>query len=79
MSFDSVHDQWLYHLRSSDGKIAGDAEELTQLVTQVQEWQRPIAITAVTPFRLCFRLEEPQAIETEIEQSSFASTPNSRL
>lgn len=78
VSFDSVHDQWLYHLRSSDGKIAGNAEELTQLATQVQEWQRTIAISAAAPFRLCFRLEEPQAIEMDMEKSPFPSTPDSR-
>jgi hypothetical protein len=78
VSFDSVHDQWLYHLRSPGGKIAGNVEELAQLAIQVQEWQRPITISAVAPFRLCFRLEEPQAIETEMEKSSFPATPDSR-
>ena len=57
--FDSIHDQWLYALRSPDGVMEGDAAELAQFAAQVHDWQRPIFISAATPFRLCFRLEEP--------------------
>ncbi len=59
-SFDSVHDQWLHALRSSEGTLKGDAAALAELAAQVREWQRPISISAATPFRLCFRLEEPE-------------------
>ncbi len=58
-SFSSVHDQWLYRLRTGDGTMDGEAETLSQFVEQVGEWQRPIAVEAATPFRLCLRLEEP--------------------
>ena len=58
-SFHSVHDQWLHALRSSDGVMEGDAAELAHFAAQVREWQRPISLATVTPFRLCFRLEEP--------------------
>jgi SNF2 family DNA or RNA helicase len=58
-AFDSVHDQWLYALRSSDGLMDGDAAELSQLAAQVRQWRRPIAVSTAAPFRLCFRLEEP--------------------
>ena len=57
--FDSVHDQWLYALRSPDGIMEGDAAALAQFAVQVREWQHPIAVSTATPFRLCFRLEEP--------------------
>ncbi len=57
--FDSLHDQWLHALQAPDGIMAGDPGDLAQLQEQIQKW-RPISITAATPFRLCFRLEEPK-------------------
>ena len=58
-AFDSVHDAWLSGLKSSDGAVHGTSEQLGQLRAQVAEWQRPIAVMASAPFRVCFRLEEP--------------------
>ena len=58
-AFDSVHDQWLYALGSPDGVMVGEAAELAQFAAQVREWERPISISTAVPFRLCFRLEEP--------------------
>ena len=58
-AFDSVHDAWLSGLKSADGAVHGTPEQLGQLRTQVMEWQRPIAVMASAPFRVCFRLEEP--------------------
>ncbi len=58
--FDSLHDQWLHALQTPDGLLAGDPGELAQLLEQIQKWRRPISVTAATPFRLCFRLEEPE-------------------
>ena len=58
--FDSVHDQWLHALRSADGLMEGDAKALAGLAEQVREWRRPITVTSTAPFRLCFRLEEPE-------------------
>ena len=59
LAFDSVHDAWLHGLKSVDGAVHGAPEQLGQLRAQVMEWQRPIALTASAPFRVCFRLEEP--------------------
>ena len=59
-SFDSVHDSWLHALVSKDGAVVGDAADLSRLAVQVREWRRPIAVSASSPFRLCFRLEEPE-------------------
>ena len=59
LAFDSVHDAWLHGLKSVDGAVHGAPEQLGQLRAQVGEWQRPIALTASAPFRVCFRLEEP--------------------
>ena len=58
-AFDSVHDAWLSGLQSIDGAVRGTSEQLGQLRAQVAEWQRPIAVMASAPFRVCFRLEEP--------------------
>lgn len=58
-AFDSLHDQWLSALRAADGVMEGEQRELAAFYAQVREWQRPIAISTATPFRLCFRLEEP--------------------
>jgi SNF2 family DNA or RNA helicase len=60
-AIDSVHDQWLHALRGPEGTLRGKSTELTQLAEQVRTWDRPVAVAARAPFRLCFRLEEPPA------------------
>ena len=60
-SFASMHDHWLYSLRTTEGEMGGETSSLAQLAEQVREWQRPITTSTATPFRLCFRLEEPTA------------------
>ncbi len=59
-SVESAHDQWLSALRSSDGVMDGSAAKMAELAAQTREWRRPIMISAEAPFRLCFRLEEPE-------------------
>jgi SNF2 family DNA or RNA helicase len=71
--FDSLHDQWLFALQSPDGAMQGNAAELAQLAAQIGSWQRPISVTTTTPFRLCFRLEEPD----EGAQDDFQPSPGS--
>lgn len=58
-SIESAHDQWLGALRSLDGVIDSSSSEMAKLADQTREWRRPIMISAAAPFRLCFRLEEP--------------------
>lgn len=72
--FDSVHDAWLHALRAEDNAIEGDADELSQLASQILEWRRPVSVSAGSPFRLCFRLEEPQVTEEPANKSRKAST-----
>lgn len=62
---DSLHEQWLHALRAADGRMEGTVDELRRLAEQINTWQRPVAVSAAAPFRLCFRLEEPDA-EAEI-------------
>lgn len=60
---ESVHDAWLSALRSPDNRIPGKESELAALAQNVRDWSRPIAVTALSPLRLCFRLEEPAVSE----------------
>jgi len=58
-AFHSIHDHWLNALYSPDGVIEGDGAELLQLTNHLKDWIRPISVSAASPFRLCFRIEEP--------------------
>ena len=58
--FDSVHDAWLHALKSKDSVVYGDESDVYELAARVADWQRPIAVAAGSPYRLCFRLEEPE-------------------
>src|SRR5262249_35294321 len=58
-AFDSLPDPWLHALPAPEGVLRAPANELAQLAEQVGTWQRPAAVSAAAPFRLCFRLEEP--------------------
>ncbi|MGB6065754.1 MAG: DEAD/DEAH box helicase [Desulfomonilaceae bacterium] len=62
-TFESIHDAWLSALKSTDNRISGDKTELASLATSACDWSRPIAVTASSPLRLCFRLEEPLVSE----------------
>ena len=57
--FDSAHDAWLSALGQANPAVQGNPAQLQQLRRQVAEWQRPLAIAANSPYRLCLRLEEP--------------------
>ncbi len=63
--FDSIDAQWLHALESPDPALHGERAELDQLRQRVKAWWRPIAIGAASPFRLCLRLEEPEAIVSD--------------
>ncbi len=71
--FDSIHDQWLLSLQSADPAMAGDGGELARFAAQVREWHLPVSISASSPFRLCFRLEEPPAEDAEREEAESGS------
>lgn len=65
--FASVHDRWMFALGSADGVLGGERADLERLAEQVRSWHRPIAAATATPFRLCFRLEEPEAADDKPE------------
>ncbi|HEY6328233.1 MAG TPA: DEAD/DEAH box helicase, partial [Blastocatellia bacterium] len=70
-AFESVHDHWLAALRAESPHLGGNHADFRTLADQVREWERPISIGTATPFRLCFRLEEPP----EIQQTSAVLEP----
>lgn len=61
---ESLHDRWLQALGAEDSYIPGKEAELAGFAAAVREWRRPIEAAAAAPFRLCFRLEEPELAET---------------
>ena len=65
--FDSAHDAWLSALQTADSTLRASPAQLQQLRQQAAEWQRPLAITANSPYRLCLRLEEPPEPSPEEE------------
>jgi SNF2 family DNA or RNA helicase len=68
-SFDNLHDQWLFALRSFDDRLKGESARLAQFASAIAEWQRPIRVPVGAPFRLCFRLEEPEDHTDESSES----------
>ncbi len=69
----SLHDRWLQALHTPDGLVDGEDAELAQLVEQIRDWRRPVAASVNAPFRLCFRLEDPDKKEAGEEQPFPAS------
>ncbi|MBM3735938.1 MAG: DEAD/DEAH box helicase [Acidobacteria bacterium] len=58
-AIDSSHDEWMRALVSRSPVLRLSEPEARSLMRQVAEWRRPVEISARAPFRLCFRLHEP--------------------
>ena len=69
--FDSAHDAWLAALCHTNPEVRSKPAQLQQLRRQVAEWQRPLAIAANSPYRLCLRLEEPPEPGPDDEASAI--------
>ena len=65
-SIQSAHDAWLNALNAADGRLPRGVDT-ERLDAQIVEWRRPIATAARSPFRLCFRLEEPDADQDTVD------------
>jgi SNF2 family DNA or RNA helicase len=63
--FESLHDAWLAALEGENGTIKGKKPEILQLAAQVGRWRRPMRAMAASPYRLVFRLEEPEGGQGE--------------
>ena len=68
---DSAHDAWLWALDHINPAVLSDTAQLHQLRRQVAEWQRPLAVAANSPYRLCLRLEEPPQDRSEEELAAI--------
>jgi SNF2 family DNA or RNA helicase len=57
---ESIHEAWLTALVSDDAVIRwSDEKETKEFARQIEQWRRPVDITAQSPYRFCFRLSEP--------------------
>ena len=54
----SAHDLWLDALLAADGRL-NRRVDADHIAVQIAQWRRPMATAERSPFRLCFRLEEP--------------------
>jgi SNF2 family DNA or RNA helicase len=64
-ALDSPDGRWLAALTGDNPAIGGERAALEDLRQRVRAWWRPLAVSAASPFRLCLRLEEPQAPVTD--------------
>ncbi|HEY9765519.1 MAG TPA: DEAD/DEAH box helicase [Chroococcales cyanobacterium] len=69
VNFDSVDAQWLYALRSPDGRL--EAKEISQFAERLRSWKRPIALASSVHFRLCLCLEEPEEEGNEDNEKAW--------
>jgi len=56
----SLHEAWLAALQGTNGLMKAPAGELEDLAREIADWTRPLDSADRAPFRLAFRLEEPQ-------------------
>ena len=58
-----LHDRWIEALHTPKAKITGADGDLEAFEAQLRAWSRPVAFSSAAPYRLCFRLEEPESDE----------------
>lgn len=56
-----LHDRWIEALHTPKAKVTGADEDLEAFEAQLRAWSRPLALSSAAPYRLCFRLEEPES------------------
>lgn len=56
-----VDAKWLNALCDATGSISITQDDALSLYARLTEWKRPLLATLSSPYRLCFRLEEPYA------------------
>ena len=75
----SLHDHWFKALYDVNPVLQWDQNEILDLISQIDRWERPVAIELASPFRLCFQLEEPPAgIEEPQEEPDIKSKNNKK-
>jgi SNF2 family DNA or RNA helicase len=68
----SIHDEWLSALSSSDGVMRSPDKELASFQQHLFQWKSPIIVSSASPYRLCFRLCEPEKVVVRRAKSSTA-------
>lgn len=66
--FESIHDKWIYALKTEDGLLKDTEVVLSQFAAQIKEWQRTIHVMSGAPFRFCFRVIEPPEEDRDEEK-----------
>ncbi|UEM20723.1 DEAD/DEAH box helicase [Skermanella mucosa] len=56
---ETLDDRWLAALTGADARVIADEAAVREFEARLAQWRRPVALTAASPVRLCFRLEEP--------------------
>ncbi len=56
---DSLHDHWMHALSARNAAMDASPAEIGELQGQIAEWRKPLSLSVRSPYRLCFRLEEP--------------------
>src|SRR5947209_878268 len=56
-----LHDRWIEALHTPKAKVTGADGDLEAFEAQLRAWSRPVALSSAAPYRLCFRLEEPES------------------
>jgi SNF2 family DNA or RNA helicase len=73
----TIHDRWLAALAAPLGHMDGsEAAQLEELAERVKVWREPASVFETSPFRLGFRLEEPELAEgLDLSDEAFAMAP----
>ncbi len=63
----NVHDAWLNALQNEDPVVEwkDKKKEIEEFYKQLQQWQRPVELSIKSPFKLCFKLIEPEKEDEE--------------
>jgi len=62
----SLHDAWLDALTRDDATVQWSKQaEVQAFSRELTQWQRPIDLVVRSPFKLCFRLSEPEDENSE--------------
>ncbi|MFN3325012.1 MAG: DEAD/DEAH box helicase [Bryobacteraceae bacterium] len=68
---ESLHDEWLAALASPKAALPGRDSEVAALAGHIDRWQRPFRVALLAPFRLSFRLHEPEEDKADCWQVQY--------
>ena len=59
--WDSLHDEWLVGLQSQGAWLGHESPDLARFAETIRAWRRRLETALAAPYRLTFRMEEPEA------------------